>query len=92
MLSTAKIFNSFTLSNEQSLPRPGPMSLPLNPQQLYHHSTSFTPSPTNPPMGLSITTQLRSLQSKKKRETVRLLNCRFCIENAKRVLPRQRRP
>jgi hypothetical protein len=71
MLSTAKIFNSFTLSNDQSLPRPGSMSLPLNPQQLYHHSTSFTPSPTNPPVGLSITTQLRSLQSKKKKKTSR---------------------
>ena len=70
MLSTAKVFNTFTLSNEQTLQRPGPMSLPLNPQQLYHHPTSFTPSPTNPSMGLSITTQLRSLQSKKRKENI----------------------
>jgi hypothetical protein len=78
MLSTAKILNALTtptpttttgniFSNtnlpEQTLQRPGPMSLPLNSQQLYHHSTSFTPSPTNSSSGLSLSTQLRSLQS-----------------------------
>jgi hypothetical protein len=87
MLSTAKILNTFSLSNDQTLQRPGSMSLPLNTQQLYHHSTSFTPSPTNPTGGLSLPTQLRSLQSKKQDFP---LNCRFCIENAKRVLPRSR--
>ena len=70
MLSTAKILNTATSGNllsEQSLQRPGPMSLPLNSQQLYHHSTSFTPSPTNSSTALSLSsTQLRSLQSNKK--------------------------
>jgi hypothetical protein len=94
MLSTAKILNTFTsstsnlFSNDQTIQRPGSMSLPLNPQQLYHHSTSFTPSPTNPSGGLSLTAQLRSLQSIGKKNF--LLNCRFCIEQAKRVLPRPR--
>jgi len=73
MLSTAKILNTFTsstsnlFSNDQTIQRPGSMSLPLNPQQLYHHSTSFTPSPTNPSGGLSLTAQLRSLQSNEKK-------------------------
>ncbi len=69
MLSTAKILNTTTSGNllsEQTLQRPGPMSLPLNSQQLYHHSTSFTPSPTNSSTALSLSTQLRSLQSNKK--------------------------
>jgi hypothetical protein len=78
MLSTAKILNTFSSTgnlfsstnlNEQTIQRPGPMSLPLNPQQLYHHSTSFTPSPTNPSGGLSLTAQLRSLQSKDKKKS-----------------------
>jgi hypothetical protein len=69
MLSTAKILNTSStnlFSTDQTIPRPGSISLPHNPQQLYHHSTSFTPSPTNPSGGLSVPTQLRSLQSKKK--------------------------
>jgi hypothetical protein len=66
MLSTAKILNLF--SNDQTIQRPGSISLTLNPQQLYHHSTSFTPSPTNPSGGLSLSTQLRSLQSRKKKK------------------------
>jgi len=87
MLSTAKILNTFSSTgnlfsstnlNEQTIQRPGPMSLPLNPQQLYHHSTS---SPTNPSGGLSLTAQLRSLQSKDKKKESAALNCRFYIGN-----------
>jgi hypothetical protein len=73
MLSTAKILNLF--SNDQTIQRPGSISLPLNPQQLYHHSTSFTPSPTNPSGGLSLPTQLRSLQSKKKKKKISFCMC-----------------
>ena len=78
MLSTAKILNTLTSTinssstgnifsntnlNEQALQRPGSISLPLNPQQLYHHSTSFTPSPTNPSNALALNAQFRSLLS-----------------------------
>jgi hypothetical protein len=59
-VSTATIFPNTNL-NEQTLQRSG--SISLNPQQLYHHSASFTPSPTNPTGGLSLLTQFRSLQS-----------------------------
>lgn len=59
MLSTSNLF-----SNEQTLQRPGSISLPINFQQLYHNSPSFTPSPTNPSNGLLLSTQHRSLQSK----------------------------
>ncbi|CAF3833846.1 unnamed protein product, partial [Rotaria sordida] len=60
--TTGNIFSNTNL-NEQTLQRPNSISLSLNPQQLYHHSTSFTPSPTNPSSGLSLTAQLRSLLS-----------------------------
>jgi hypothetical protein len=77
MLSTAKILNTLTSTSstgnlfsntnltDQTIQRPGPMSLPLNPQQLYHHSTS---SPTNPSGGLSLTAQLRSKDKKKQNQ------------------------
>lgn len=76
MLSTAKIYNSYLLTNDQSLSRPTSIPLGLNSQQMYHH----TPSPTNTSNGLSISSQVRSFPS---------MNCRFCIEQkAMRVLPR----
>ena len=70
MLSTAKIFNSFLLTNEPPLARPTTIPLSLNSQSIFHH----TPSPTNPSTGLAISGQLRpSFQS---------MNCRFSLENA----------